>query len=442
VANYTTLGALDLTGQVSHGIDAAIEATANAVTTTVPKVARLTTSLFPLPDTVDNAIVGSIDFITQGGMWLAKISASATVQALLFGAPGWIQAARTATAVYGTTAGLQHGDTSAQFLARCLGESCLPSQHRDTFKAYLDLKKKLAAVAPDHIAALPEANKLQQQLSSHAVRLGESVDLTAVNTALSGASAFAKQSPEKIKELSERIAASIVDDVQRFYIQQLGSSAGRVTGTWDNVKDQSTRESRRQETQATVAKRLTGIFSEDLSSHETAVRINKIAASLNSSFGTYRYGFMGLLGTTLGVAWHSGVLLSHAAVAWGYITGGVGYTIRVSTGAIRKGVCNALTWGKDKVKDSVDELTSDLKKTIKEQVKSSLAESIPATANAGQTKEASADSKSSSGESVATKPHPKQPNPFTNEIVVSAYTPSPPGVPTTSSQACRIVVQA
>ncbi len=442
MAKQTTLGALDLAGQVSHGIDTIIETAANAVTTTVPKAARLTTSLFPLPDKVDGALVGTIDFITQGGMWLAKITANASVQALLFGAPAWIQAARTATAVYGTTAELQYGDTSAQFLARCLGESSLPSQHRDAFRAYVELKKKIATIDPNDPTSHSTAHELQQQLSLHAARLENSVELNVVDEALSGASAFAEQSPDAIDKLSDRVAASIVDDVQQFYTRQLGSFAGRVAGAWDNARDQASRESQRQETQATVAKRLSSIFSEDLSSHETAVRINKIAASLNSSFGTYRYGFMGLLGTTLGVAWHSGILLSHAAVAWGYITGGVGYAIRVSTSAIRKGVSNALTWGKDKVKDSVDELTSDLKETIKEQVKSSLAESIPATGNAKETKATTTGSKPSLGAQATTETSSKQSNPFASQIIVGAYSPYPPSMPTSPNYTGGIVLQA
>lgn len=440
LAKTASLGALDIAGRVAHGIDSAIDGAANAVTTAVPKGVRLTTSLFPLPDKVDSALVGTIDFITQGGMWLAKITATASIQALLFGAPAWIQAARSGVAVYGTAAELHHGDSSAQFLARCLGETSLPANHREAFKSYIELKKKLSALDTNDPKSQATALKIEEQLSSHTLKLRNSLDLDIINAVLTGSASFAKQSPEMIKHIADRLAASVVEDVQKFYTRQLGASAGRVSGSWDRAKDKATSASRLQETQEAVAKRLTAIFSEDLSPHETAVRINKIAATLNSSFGTYRYGFIGLLGTTLGVAWHSGVLLSHAAVAWGYITGGIGYAIRVSTSAIRKGVTDALTWGKDKVKDSVDELTSDLKKTIKEQVKSSLAENTPTAENSSDKVQGGEGSHPSSDKAPSAQGVGRHLNLAANQVVVGAHNRGVPKIVVAPNYTTEVIV--
>lgn len=435
LAKTTALGGLDLAGRVAQGIDAAIETVADTVSTSVPKGARFTTSLFPLPDKVDNVIVGTIDFITQGGMWLAKITATASVQAFLYGAPAWMQAARTGVAVYGTTAELQHGDTSAQFLARCLGEHSLPAKHRETFHGYIDLKKKLTASAESKPLSRSAAQALEQQLARYTVTLGNSIDLSLIDAALAGASAFTKQSPDTVKHTAEKMAASVLENIEGFYTKHAGRSAGTVSGTWASTKDSASRSARRKQVESDIATRLGSIFSADLSPHETAVKINKIAATLNSSFGTYRQGFIGLLGTTLGIAWHSGVLLSHAAVAWGYITGSVGYVVKVSTNAIRKGITSAVSWGKDKVKDSVDELTSDLKETIKEQVKTSLAQNT----SSGDTGKASAlgvASENSESKAATLAGENTCKSSFTSQIFVSAD-PVPPA-PAQVNPTCRI----
>ncbi len=420
-AKTTALGGLDLAGQVARGIDTVIETVADTVSTSVPKGARFTTSLFPLPEKVDNVIVGAIDFITQGGMWLAKITATASVQAFLYGAPAWIQAARTGVAVYGTTAELQHGDTSAQFLARCLGEHALPAKHREAFHSYIDLKRKLMASAESNPLSLSAARALEQQLARYAVTLSTSIDLSIIDSALAGASAFTKQSPDTVKQTAERMAASVLENIEGFYTQHAGPSAGTVSGTWTSTKDSASRSARRKQVESDIATRLGSIFSADLSPHETAVKINKIAATLNSSFGTYRQGFIGLLGTTLGIAWHSGVLLSHAAVAWGYITGSVGYVVKVSTNAMRKGITSAVSWSKDKVKDSVDELTSDLKETIKEQVKTSLAQNT-SSGEAGKASSLGVLSGNPEAKAVTQSSADTCTSSFTSQIFVSADT--------------------
>jgi hypothetical protein len=441
-AKTASLGTLDLAGRVAQGVDSTIESAASLVTTAVPKGARLATSLFPLPDKLDNAFVGTIDFITQGGMWLAKLTATASIQALLYGAPAWTQAVRSGVAVYGTTAALQHGDSSAEFLARCLGETSLPAKHRETFRTHIELKKRLAALDVNDTKSQSSAHEIEHALSLSTAQLGSSIDLDTVNSAFAGAASFAKQSPETSKHTAERVAVAIIDDVQKFYLRNVGSSAGKVVGSWDLTKDKAISAMRRQETQDAVAKRLTDLFSQDLSPHETAVRINKIAATLNSSFGTYQHGFIGLLGTALGVAWHSGVLLSHAAVAWGYITGGVGYAIRVSTSAIRKGITNALTWGKDKVKDSVDELTSDLKETIKEQVKSSLAQSTDSDKKSSGDEQGAAKLQSSPTTTGNATNGSNDSHPFTDQIVVGAHTHSVPKIVVVPSYGSEAVVRA
>lgn len=179
------LRVLDITGQVAQGIDAVVDSAARAVTTAVPAGARVVTSVLPIPDTVDRAVVSSIDFITQSGVWLSKITATASMQALLLGAPAWAQAARSGVAVWGSVSELKHGDSSAQLFARCLAESSSGGSSRE------------------------------------------------VPT---------KPSAELITEVADTTAAKLIDRVKSFYRRRLGDSAGDVVGAWERVADPAVRD--------------------------------------------------------------------------------------------------------------------------------------------------------------------------------------------------------
>jgi hypothetical protein len=108
-------------------------------------------------------------------------------------------------------------------------------------------------------------------------------------------------------------------------------------------------------------------------------------------------------------------------VAWGYITGSVGYVVKVSTNAMRKGITSAVSWSKDKVKDSVDELTSDLKETIKEQVKTSLAQNT-SSGEAGKASSLGVLSGNPEAKAVTQSSADTCTSSFTSQIFVSADT--------------------
>ena len=308
------LQGVDIAGQVGRGIDGAIHAASEAVTTAVPAGARMVTSLLPLSDTVDKAIIGALDFITQGGMWLAKITATASAQAMLCGAPAWAQATRTGVAVWGTVAELQHGDSSAQFFARC--------STGNPFAAHAPLSR-----APD----VPPV-----------MTLGD----------------------EHVTQVADSTAKLILDRIKKFYKRRLGCSAGEVSGLWEQKEDKSEQGDLLDKVRTSRSKRLHAIFTEELSPLETSIRINKAAASLNSEFGTYRHALVGALGGLLAVAWHTGALHSHAAMAWGYITGGVGFALKAGIREARKVVTTVLSWGKQRIQSSFNDLKEEIQESI------------------------------------------------------------------------------
>jgi hypothetical protein len=324
-ADFLQTGALttlDVVGRVAHGIDDVISGTSNALSTAIPAGAQLATSLLPMPDSLDRSIVGAVEFITSGGMWLAKITATASVQGLLFGLPAWSQAARTGVAVWSTTADLQRGESSSEFFTRCLNVTAQET----------DIPQIKRAIASPHEAP----------------------------------------SPETIKLVADHTATSLINRVRNFYNHRLGRAAGQVEGLWSKAGDATAEAQELHKATEAVSKRLAEIFSGDLPAYQTAVRINKTAATLNAAFGTYHSALKGLLGIAIGAAWHTGALHSYATVAWGYITGGIGYALKVGLQAARRGVSSVVSWGKERVQSSVAELKGEIESSIKEQVSSTL----------------------------------------------------------------------
>jgi hypothetical protein len=313
------IAAVDLAGQVADGIEAKIDGAARVVRRGVPASARSTISLFPTPDKVDNTVVNSIDFITQGGTWFAKFTAAMVTQGMLFGVPAWAQAARSGIAVWGVTAALkEHGIGD---ILRAEGNAILTSES--------------GVAAPGSISQPIPADKSQT-----------------------------------VREMAERAAVSLIREVESFYQRRVSSDTAPVLGVWRKLDKPEAQERELSAIKRRLVRRLESIYSGDLSPEQTAVQINKISAILNSGFGTYRSALMGGLGAALGVAWLSGAVRSWATVAWGYITGAAGLAVRYSAKALNQAISSGSVFIREQVTSYTDKVKDEIKEAIEEHVAS------------------------------------------------------------------------
>jgi hypothetical protein len=313
------ISAVDLAGQVADGIEAKIDGAARVVRRGVPASARYTISLFPTPDKVDNTVVNSIDFITQGGTWFAKFTAAMVTQGMLFGVPAWAQAARSGVAVWGVTAALKEQSN---------GDRLRPED-----SASVSTAPQIAA--PSSASQSTPADKSQQ-----------------------------------VREMAEQAALNLIREVESFYQKRVSNGTAPVLGAWCKLDQPEAQERELRAIQKRLVKRLESIYSGNLSPEQTAVQINKISAILNSGFGTYRSALMGGLGAALGVAWLSGAVRSWGTVAWGYLTGAAGLAMRYSAKALNQAISSGSVFIREQVTSYTDKLKDDIKEAIEERVAS------------------------------------------------------------------------
>jgi hypothetical protein len=362
---------VDISGQVADGIQDKIDSATSSLNKLAPSCARSLISNFPAPDNFDDLAVKSVTFITQGTSALVKLAATTGVQAVLFGAPAYAQALRSVVAVWGVTGGLKEGDDSQQFLARCMAKLDPDPNSRDTLLRYVSYRKQLTAesLSSNSPVNLQSNIRPASHLAARSVFSNPAV-LDEIDSVLDQSSSFAKNNPDRTKQIAHEIANKLIQEVEQFYQNNLAPDSSTVATSWSKLDSSRGRESELARHQRSIASRLERIFKGDLNPEQTATQINKISALLNSAFGTYRATLRGGTGTLLGVAWMSGALLSWAAVTWGYITGGVGRAVRYSVKEFNKFVASGVTMVHEWIKSYTDELKDGIKEAIEERMTS------------------------------------------------------------------------
>lgn len=302
----TMIGALDSVGTFASKVDRTLDSAANAINEAVPATTRFVLSLLPLPEAVNNVLVGATSVATRVATWVTRTVADAALQTVTLGAPAWSQAARQGVAVSGATDTLETNENSMQFLARCIAESAEAPAVRSSLSRYLDLRKELRAAQESKDATKLES--LSGEIARLEVGLRDYQEFRDFKAALEQGPKFVQEQRKKIDTLAETTAERIISRVENYYRNATSGDAEVVKGAWDEKASPQEREAARNRLRDQISKRLHGVFTKELSSQETMDEIEKVGSDLHHAFGTYRMGFKAAMGSVLGATAITGAL--------------------------------------------------------------------------------------------------------------------------------------
>lgn len=360
------IGALDTVGTFASKVDTTLDTAANAINEAVPATTRFVLSLLPIPEAVNNVLVGATSMATRVVTWATRTVADAALQTVTLGAPAWSQAARQGVAVSGATDTLETNETSMQFLARCIAESAEAPAVRNSLSRYLDLRKELRSA--QETKNTERLEELSGEIARLEVGLRDYQEFRDFKAVLERGPQFVQEQQRKIDELATATADRIISRVENYYRNATTGDAAVVKGTWDEKSSPQERDAARNRLRDQISKRLHGVFTKELSSKETMDEIEKVGSDLHNAFGTYRLGFKAAMGSLLGATAITGALGHALSTAF---TAGQQVAARAATwfGGLGAGLGALVT---SKIKESVaakvNEAVGPVAEAIKEKV--------------------------------------------------------------------------
>ena len=310
----TAIGALDSIGSFASTVDKTLDSVASTVNEAVPATTRFVLSILPVPEAVNNVIVGVTSAVTRVATWTTRLVADAALQTVTFGAPAWSQAARQGVAVSGATDSLETNESSREFLARCIAESAAAPAVRSSLTSYLDLRGELSAAQKSGNSE--KITELSERIAKLEVSLREYQEFRDFKSALEHGPKFVEAQHEKITALAATTADAIIARVENYYKTTVSGDRETVKGKWSEQSSPEERDAMRNRLKKQIAARLHTVFTKELSSQATMAEIEKVGSDLHEAFGTYRMGFKAAMGSLLGASAVTGALSTALTSAW------------------------------------------------------------------------------------------------------------------------------
>lgn len=359
LATISSLAVVDTSGRLTSALEGAVDCAADTVNATVPATVRFVGSFF-LPEIVNQVVSKGVSAVTHAATWLVSCSTTAVFHAATFGVPAWSQALRQGLAVSGATGKFNSAESSRDFLARCFAESSETSLIKETLLQYLELRKELrmAREKPGGDRAISE---LAKAIAGLEVRLRDYQDFRDLKSILERGTQFVSNQHQRIDQLALETADRVIARVENYYKDNVGSLAGSVEGAWAS---QEARQQQRQLLREQIAKRLQGVFLQELNSEETAAEIAKVSSELHTAFGTYRASFKAAMLTALGVGYATGALQAGLEAAWS----AAGSALNSLTSALSDGAQSLFAalrgWASDRLSESLQSVVDSFASSL------------------------------------------------------------------------------
>lgn len=370
-ASVAALATVDTAGRTVAVVESALDTTAQTINTVVPATVRTVCSFLPLPGSATSAISTVAEAATTASTWLVNTSLQAGAQAFTFGAPAWSQALRQGIAVSGTTAELQHGDTSQEFLARRVAESSEDPLIKQSLLKYLELRKQLKEVQSSGDAAPNSAvTDLARSIASYEVKLRDYQDFRDLKQVLDQKSRFAEEHHKQINTLAAETANRMIDKVENYYKENVGTLAGGVEGNWAKLQTEEQRTAARTALRDKIALKLQKVFNSEMNSAETTSELNAVSHELHVAFDSYRHALAATISTALGVTYATGGMRVALESAWAGTKHLFDATCSWVGDTVSSGLSTMTGWVSTQIRQAVEGVSSWISQTVSDAIAS------------------------------------------------------------------------
>lgn len=300
------VGAVDMAGRSVEALEQAVAACKSATDETVPAAVRFV-GAFLLPEVLNYQVARVASIATKVGTTVLTSGGNAMLNAMTFGAPTWLKAARSALATSNETL-QQDWSSGAEFLARCIAENADRKILKDDLIAYVDMRRQLHRVEQQHGVDSPEAQNVQRLLIQKESSLKDYKDYQMIKAALDQGMTFVQDHFEQIITLAEKTADNILKKAENFYVDRVGGFGAKIEGGYKDMGSDAERLSVRNELRDRIATKLKQVFANEMKGDDVRQNLRAVRSELLESFGAYRQGMTALSYAALGAAYYTGGL--------------------------------------------------------------------------------------------------------------------------------------